>query len=151
MKTLAKLLALLLVIASAPLLATAQESTKEMPQQMIEHISKTPNIGFAVKTEKALRGALGNYKRLKENKVPIEHFEVVIAGKILKDISRNQKLYSLVEAQLQQKDFKITVCAVAMKNLRLHLEDLPNGVEMTPTYSLRILELQALGYNMIIP
>ena len=127
----------------------SQEEPIKLSSKTIESLNKTPNIAFGVRTEHELRSAIGTFERLKNSTMDMNNFEIVMSGQVLIDIAKGKALSQLIESQFKDSRFHISVCSVAMERLDLTLSDLPKGIKMTPTYTIRLLELQALGYNTI--
>jgi len=87
------------------------------------------------------------YDLLIENGVLIEDYEIVVKGKVVTKLIKNSEL----EEFFQKYKGKVTVsvCSVAMEKLGVAEETLFEGLQVTPTASVRMLQLQANGYNTL--
>jgi intracellular sulfur oxidation DsrE/DsrF family protein len=142
-----------LSLAMVMLLSTtlmAQETPKLIDKSVVETLNKTPNIGFGVSEERPLRSAFMMYEQLKQSGVEIENYEIVIWSKVVKDIKDNKDLHDFISDHMNE-GITVSVCAVAMNKLGVTKEDLPKGIQVVDNAYVRIFELQALGYNFLIP
>lgn len=128
----------------------AQETPKLIDKSVVETLNKTPNIGFGVSEERPLRSAFMMYEQLKQSGVEIENYEIVIWSKVVKDIKDNKDLHDFISDHMNE-GITVSVCAVAMNKLGVTKEDLPKGIQVVDNAYVRIFELQALGYNFLIP
>lgn len=128
----------------------AQDAPRLIDKSVVETLNKTPNIGFGVSEERPLRSAFMMYEQMKQSGMEIENYEIVIWSKIVKDIKDNKDLYDFISNHINE-GITVSVCAVAMNKLGVTKEDLPKGMEVVDNAYLRIFELQALGYNFLIP
>ena len=138
-------LAAFLFLISIP--ATAQE---KLQKSSVKDISKTPNMAFGAQDERAIKGGIKMYEQLIDSGAEIEHFEIVIWGKIVKDMTENEELRTFIKEHKHDK-LKLSVCEVAMSKLGVSEEDLPDGVTPVPNAWIRLYQLQANGYNTLVP
>jgi intracellular sulfur oxidation DsrE/DsrF family protein len=87
---------------------------------------------------------------LKQSAVKFDNYEIVVWGKVVKDIKDSEDLFDFITKHID-KNIKVSVCAVAMDKLGVNQKDLPKGAEVVADAYVRIFELQALGYNVLIP
>lgn len=117
---------------------------------VIEDLAKTPNLGFGVSSERPLHGAFMVYKNLKESGAKIENFEIVIWGPIVTELKKGEKQAEFIKPFLDDK-LSVTVCAVALERMGVKESELLPGIKVVGNAYVRIFQLQALGYNIIIP
>lgn len=144
MKRIFRALLVVLVMATA---VTEANGQKKLDQQVITDLQKTPKYAFVLVTERHFKGVLSMYDVLIENGVTVEDYEIVVKGKVVSQLVKNSKL----ETFFQKYKGKVTVsvCSVAMKRFGVTEETLFEGLNSTPTASLRMLQLQANGYNTL--
>lgn len=120
---------------------------KKLDQQTISDLRKTPKFAFVLTTERHFKGVLSMYDLLIENGVPIEAYEIVVKGMVVKQLVKNSELEAFF--QIYKGKVKISVCSVAMEKLGVAEDTLFEGLNVTPTASVRMLQLQANGYNTL--
>ena len=119
-----------------------------LEKQTIQDLSKTPNYVFGVSDEEGLKSALSVYDFMIENGVQIENFEVVVKGQVVKSMVKGSELESYFEKY--KGLVKVSICSVAMNRRGVSSDQLFEGLDVVETYTIRILQLQALGYNSMI-
>jgi intracellular sulfur oxidation DsrE/DsrF family protein len=137
----------LLVIMLMAGTVTVAFGQKKLDQQTITDLQKTPKYAFVLTTERHFKGVLGMYDMLIENGVPIEDYEIVVKGKVVTQLVKNSELETFF--QKYKGKVKVSVCSVAMEILGVAEETLFEGLSVTPTASVRMLQLQANGYNTL--
>lgn len=152
MKKLTSSFIILLLILSSTFVVGQDnsETASSFELSTAQILEETKNFGFGVTTEQSLRGALLVYDDLIKKGVKVENYEIVVWGKILKDIKEDKALFEFIENNMN-KNIRLSVCAIAMNKLKLTLADLPKGIQLTENAFIRIFELQAMGYNFVIP
>lgn len=118
-----------------------------LKKETISDLSKTPNYVFGVKDEDGFKSALSVYDTFIENGVEIENFEIVMKGPVVKTMMKGSELEKYFEKY--NGKVRVSICSVAMKRLGVSKEELFPGLDVVETYTIRILQLQALGYNWI--
>ncbi len=144
MKTILRILLVIILMATSTTLVHGQ---KKLDQQTISDLQKTPKYAFVLTTERHFKGVLSMYDLLIENGVPIEDYEIVVKGKVVTQLVKNSELEEFF--QKYKGKVKVSVCSVAMEKLRVAEETLFEGLNVTPTASVRMLQLQANGYNTL--
>lgn len=144
MKLPLRLLLLVMVLTGTCTQAIAQ---KKLDQQMVTDLQKTTKYAFVLTTERHFKGVLGMYDKLLENGVPITDYEIVVKGPVVAQLLKGSELEGIFETYRNR--VKVSVCSVAMEKLGVQAEQLFSGLEVTPTASLRMLQLQANGYNTL--
>ena len=128
----------------------SQSTPKTIDKSVVKTLNKTPNIGFGVSEERPLRSAFMMYEQMKLSGVKFDNYEIVVWSKVVKDIKEDQALFDFIKERMDE-NITVSVCAVAMDRLGVTIEDLPKGIQVVDNAYVRIFELQALGYNFLIP
>lgn len=149
MKRTFQILSLLTVILFSSA-AMSQESPKMIDKAVVKTLNKTPNIGFGVSEERPLRSAFMMYEQMTKSGVKFKNYEIVIWSKVVKDIKDDKDLFEFISKRMDD-GITVSVCSVAMDRLGVTKDDLPEGIEIVDNAYVRIFELQALGYNFLIP
>ena len=118
-----------------------------LEKETISDLKKTPNYVFGVNDEDGLKSALSVYDTFMENGVGIENFEIVVKGPVVKTMVNGSELEAYFEKY--KGKVRVSICSVAMKRLGVTEEQLFSGLDVVETYTIRILQLQALGYNSL--
>ena len=137
------LLVVVVMIASG----TQVYAQKKLDEQAVADLQKTPKYGFILTTERHFKGVLSMYDLLIENGVKIEEYEIVVKGKVVTELVKGSELEEFF--QKYKGKVKVSVCSVAMEKLGVAEETLFDGLDVTPTASVRVLQLQANGYNTL--
>ncbi|MFX0555171.1 DsrE family protein [Maribacter sp. CXY002] len=120
---------------------------KKLDGQTVADLQKTPKYAFVLTTERHFKGVLSMYDLLISNGVEVQDFEIVVKGKVVTQLTKGSELDKFFE---KYKDkVRVSVCSVAMEKLGVAEEQLFLGLDVTPTASVRMLQLQALGYNTL--
>ncbi len=120
---------------------------RKLDEQTVADLQKTNQYAIGVSDERFFKGALNMYDFLLENGVEIKDYEVVVKGKVVADLVKGSELESFF--QKYKGKVRVSICSVAMGKLNVAEEDLIDGMEPIPTWSVRILQLQAKGYNTL--
>jgi len=144
MTTLFRTLLLLMVMT---ITVTETYGQKKLDQQAVTDLQQTPKYGFILTTERHFKGVLSMYDLLIENGVNIEAYEIVVKGKVVTQLVKKSELEAFF--QKYKGKVKVSVCSVAMEILGVAEEELFEGLDVTPTASVRMLQLQANGYNTL--
>jgi len=123
------------------------QGQKKLDQQAVADLQKTPKYAFVLTTERHFKGVLSMYDLLIENGVLIEDYEIVVKGKVVTQLVKDSELEKFF--QKYKGKVKVSVCSVAMEKLGVAEETLFDGLNVTPTASVRVLQLQANGYNTL--
>ena len=79
--------------------------------------------------------------------VEITDYEIVAKGKFVKNLVKGSELEDLYEEY--KGKVRVSVCSVAMKKLGVSEDQLISGMEPVATWTVRVLQLQAKGYNVL--
>lgn len=131
--------------------AFAQNPVSEkLDSQTINDLNITPKMAFGVSAERPLRGAFMVYDNLKDSGVKIEKFEILIWGPIVTDLKKETELAAFIKPLLDG-DLEVTVCRVALDKMGIKESELLPGIKVVGNAYVRLFQMQALGYNVIIP
>lgn len=139
-----RIISCLLLLIGANLTAFGQDKLSE---EVVADLKQTPKFAFGVSDEFHLKGVLNMYDTLVESSVAIEAYEIVVKGKVVKDLVKGSELDAFFEKY--RGKVKVSVCSMAMKKLGVTEDQLFEGLDPVPTASIRMLQLQANGYNTL--
>jgi len=120
---------------------------KKLDEQTVVDLQKTPKYAFVLTTERHFKGVLSMYDLLISNGVDVEDYEIVVKGKVVTQLTKGSELEKFFEKY--KNKVRVSVCSVAMEKLGVAKEKLFLGLDVTPTASVRMLQLQANGYNTL--
>ncbi len=126
---------------------TSTLAQEKLDASIVADLQKTPKYAFGVTDDFHFKGVLGLYDTLVENGVEIEAFEIVVKGKIVSELVKGSELETFFEKY--QGKVRVSVCSMAMKKLNVSADQLFKGLIPVPTASIRMLQLQAKGYNTL--
>ena len=131
--------------------AFAQDpAANKLDRQIVNDLSKTPKMAFGVSAERPLKGAFVVYDNLKLNDAKIEKFEIVIWGPIVTDLKKGSELSAFIKPFLDGK-LDVSVCKVALDKMGIREAELMPGIKVVDNAYVRLFQLQALDYNVLIP
>ena len=133
----------ILTVFSGPMLV-AQE---KFDAEIVSDLQKTKQFAFGVSEERHFRGVLNLYDKLLASGVEITDYEIVAKGKFVKNLVKGSELEDLYEEY--KGKVRVSVCSVAMKKLGVSGDQLISGMEPVATWTVRVLQLQAKGYNVL--
>ncbi|HKL91596.1 MAG TPA: hypothetical protein VJ880_10475 [Allomuricauda sp.] len=119
----------------------------QLNAETVNDLKNTKQFAIGVSDERHFKGALSMYDFLVESGVEIEDYEVVVKGKIVADLVKGSELETFF--QKYKGKVRVSICSVAMEKLGVSKDKLFDGLEPIPTWSVRILQLQAKGYNTL--
>lgn len=127
-----------------------QDETKGLDEQVVADLNLTPQMALGLQKERHIIGAIKFYNQLLESDVDFENFEIVIWGDVVDNLRKGTELSREIEAN-QHPKLRVSVCQAAMERLGVSEDELPEGVTSVPNAFLRLLQIQARGYNTVIP
>lgn len=120
---------------------TAQEKADLQPHR---------TYAFLAKEDKHIKGAWNTYQQLKNSGVPVQHFEVIAIGSVVKSITAEQELGKFIKEK-SDGAFSVTVCHVALDRLNVDKKKLPAAAGVISNGYVRLYQLQAKKYLVIQP
>lgn len=138
------------VFTIIPTIALSQNTPQSLEKQVVQDLSLTPKMALGLTQERHIKGALNFIRQMEQSGVIVDKFEIVIWGKVVEQLKGSTALATAIEDNLHPK-LQISVCEVAMERLGVTKEELPKGTSTVSNAFLRLLQLQAIGYNVIVP
>lgn len=115
--------------------------------EIVADLQKTTQYAFGVSEERHFRGVLSLYDKLLASGVEITDYEIVAKGKFVKNLVHDSELEALF--QKYKGKVRVSVCSVAMEKLSVSEDQLIAGMNPVATWTVRVLQLQAKGYNVL--
>ena len=128
--------------------ATPAMGQEKLDQSIVTDLNRHGKMALGVTTERFVKGAIKVFHQMEQSGVEIEHFEVVIWGKVVEELVRGTELADFITNNPHPK-LSITVCEVALDNMGVSASDLAPGIVPVPNGFTRMLQLQATGYNAL--
>ncbi|MDO6808869.1 hypothetical protein Q4603_09615 [Zobellia galactanivorans] len=139
-----------LIIALFALSLTTSVSVNAQVQSVQEIENSTKNDGkyaLLVQNSNHFMASVMTGEEYK-NKSKAIQFEIVLIGKVVKDLATNKELAPLVE-KAQKLGIRIVVCEFAMNKLGVKKSDYPSYVETTSNGFTYFFGLQENGFKTI--
>lgn len=114
---------------------------------IVNDLKVNTKYGFVLTEERHFKGVLDMYDLLIASGVPITDYEIVVKGKVVTQLTKGSDLEQFFEKY--RGKVRVSVCSVAMRILQVPEDSLFEGLEVSPSASVRMLQLQALGYNTL--
>ena len=128
--------------------ATNQVSgQQQLSAEVVSDLQKTTQYAFVLSEDRHFRGVLSMYDKLVASGVNIADYEIVVKGKVVLQLKKGSELESLY--QKYKDKVRVSVCSVAMSKLGVSADELIPGLIPVETASIRMLQLQARGYNTL--
>ncbi|MFM1879026.1 MAG: hypothetical protein RLZZ241_1892 [Bacteroidota bacterium] len=118
-----------------------------LDSQIVSDLSVNTKYGFILTEARHFKGVLEMHDLLINSGVPITDYEIVVKGKVVTQLTKGSELERFFEKY--RGKVKVSVCSVAMRILEVPEDSLFEGLNIIPTASVRMLQLQALGYNTL--
>lgn len=122
-------------------------SQVQLDAETVADLQNTPRYGFVLTEERHFRGVLEMYDLLVSNGVPVTDYEIVVKGKVVTQLVRGSELETFFRKY--KSKVRVSVCNMALQILEVPKDSLFDGLEVVPTASVRMLQLQAKGYNTL--
>ncbi len=119
----------------------------QLDAETVNDLKSTKQFAIGVSDERHFKGALNMYDLLVESGVEINDYEVVVKGKVVAELVKGSELETFF--QKYKSKVRVSICSVAMEKLSVSADQLIDGLVPVPTWSVRILQLQAKGYNTL--
>jgi intracellular sulfur oxidation DsrE/DsrF family protein len=118
-------------------------TTKEVEQS----IQNNGIYALMVMTEQHLKAALITGTEFLNFSADID-FKIVVCGGIVKEISTNEVLKSVINQHID-KGISVLMCGLTLKNLKLDASTMPEKAEITQNGITYFFGLQELGYKTL--
>lgn len=149
MKNLRRFVVVLFTVFFMPMTMMAQEQAPKIAASSVDLINKSTDFAMGVTGERQLRDAFEMYEKFKNSGVAFDNFEIVIWSGVVKDLKKGSELAKFIENQMEE-GLKVTVCQIALDYFNISHQDIPQGIQTVPDAYVRLFELQALDYNLIV-
>lgn len=147
MKNLKGFVLTLIIALALPNFAQAQSN--QISEHSLQTLSKSKKFAMGVSGERQLKSAFKMYEKFKANDLEFDNFEIIIWGGVVKDLKKGSSLANFVQEHMH-KGLKVSLCQIALEKFNLSKQDLPDAIEIVPDAYVRLFELNALEYNLII-
>ena len=141
---------LIVFIAVFSVSVSAQKEVEPLSEQVVADLGKTPDMALGLQKERHIKGGFRFFDQLLASEIDFNNFEIVIWGDVVKELTKGSELARIIEEN-QHPKLRVSICEAAMKRLGVSEEDLPEGATPVPNAFMRLLQIQAKGYNVIIP
>ena len=138
---------IILVVFCAILTPSDVLGQDKLDASIVSDLQETSRYAFGVSEERHFRGVLSLYDKLVASGVEVSDYEIVAKGMVVKRLVKGSELETLYEKY--KNKVRVTVCSVAMEKLGVSEDQLIPGMEPVATWTVRILQLQAKGYNTV--
>ncbi len=141
-------LAILMLFGSVPF--TSAQTGLASNKSLVEDLSQTTKYALGATTTRHIKAAHKTYQQLVESGVRVEEFVVVIWGPVVKEITKDSDMARFIDG-VDEPAMSFEVCEMAMQMQDISREELGKEIHTVPNAFIRLYQLQALGYNVIIP
>lgn len=138
-----------MLIFSLGLNAQDQE-TKPLDPEVVEDLSQTTKMALGLQKERHIKGAFGFFDQMLKSDLAFDNFEIVIWSDVVVKLVKGTELADLIQQNTHPK-LRVSVCQQALERMGVEEGDLPDEVHIVPNAFLRVLQIQAQGYNVVIP
>lgn len=140
-----------LLIALSSFSVSAQK-TQQVPleEHVVADLAVTPKMALGLQKDRHIKGGFRFFDQLLESGIAFENFEIIIWGDVVKDLTKGSELARLIEEN-QHAKLRISICESAMNRLGVSHDELPQGATVVPNAFVRLLQIQANGYNVVVP
>lgn len=145
MKTVLYLLLALMMIGAGNLSAQTDENIQAIEQS----IRKDGQFAIMAMKAQHFKTAVATGIDFKSNSKDID-FQVVACGELVKEISQDQALQSLIKEAAAQHGLKFLVCGLSIAQLKVDKALLPKEVSVTKNGMIYMFGLQEKGYNTLV-
>src|SRR5690554_4637044 len=133
-----------------PPVSAQKNEAKSLDPEVVTDLNLTPQMALGLQKERHIKGAFKFFDQLLQSDSNFENFEIVIWGEAVEHLKKGTELSRLIEEN-QHPKLRVSVCQSAMKRLGITEADLPEGTISVPNAFVRLLHIQAKGYNVIVP
>lgn len=133
------------------MVAFGQDNAPEpINNQVVSDLNQTPHMALGLTEERHIKGAFKIFDNMLKSGVELENFEIIIWGKVVENLKEGSELFRIIEDN-QHPKLRVSVCQVAMDRLGVSAGDLPEGAYPVSNAFLRLFQIQANGYNVVVP
>jgi len=145
MKTIIILFIALMTFGAGNLNAQTAESIQKTEQS----IRKNGKYALLVMKALHLKTAINTGIEFKANSKKID-FQIIVCGELVKEISQDTALQSLIKNAVTQHGLKVLACGLSIEQLKVDKSLLPNEIKVTKNGLIYMFGLQEKNYKSIV-
>ena len=145
MKTIIILFIALMTFGAGNLNAQTAESIQKTEQS----IRKNGKYALLVMKALHLKTAINTGIEFKANSKKID-FQIIVCGELVKEISQDTALQSLIKNAVTQHGLKVLACGLSIEQLKVDKSLLPNEIKVTRNGLIYMFGLQEKNYKSIV-
>ena len=123
--------------------------TAESVQKTEQSIRKNGKYALMVMKALHLKTAVNTGIEFKANSKKID-FQIIVCGELVKEISQDKELQSLIKNAVTQHGLKVLVCGLSVEQLKVDKTSLPNEIKVTKNGLIYMFGLQEKNYKSIV-
>tara|TARA_Y100000768_G_scaffold386389_1_gene374690 strand:+ start:978 stop:1424 length:447 start_codon:yes stop_codon:yes gene_type:complete len=139
-----------LLIAFFGSIAMPSLQAQTIDETVVKDLKAVQHYALGVQSTREIKGAIMTMKQMQEAGITVEHFEVVIWGKVIKELGSDSEMAEFIRKNASE-EMSFSVCAMAMKKLEVSRDEIMPEIGVVPNAYVRLFQLQAKGYNTILP
>ncbi len=145
MKTIIIIFLALMTFGAGNLNAQTVESVQETEQS----IRKNGKYAIMVMKAPHLKTAVNTGIEFKANSKKID-FQIIVCGELVKEISQDAALQSIIKNAVTQHGLKVLVCGLSIEQFKVDKTLLPKEISVTKNGLIYIFGLQEKNYKSIV-
>lgn len=126
-----------------------QAQTAESIQKTEQSIRKNGKYALIVMKALHLKTAVNTGIEFKAKSEKID-FQIIVCGELVKEISQDAALQSLIKNAVTQHGLKVLVCGLSVEQLKVDKTLLPNEIKITRNGLIYMFGLQEKKYKSIV-
>ena len=126
-----------------------QAQTAESIQKTEQSIRKNGKYALIVMKALHLKTAVNTGIEFKAKSEKID-FQIIVCGELVKEISQDAALQSLIKNAVTQHGLKVLVCGLSVEQLKVDKTLLPNEIKITRNGLIYMFGLQEKNYKSIV-
>lgn len=126
-----------------------QAQTAESIQKTEQSIRKNGKYALIVMKALHLKTAVNTGIEFKAKSEKID-FQIIVCGELVKEISQDAALQSIIKNAVTQRGLKVLVCGLSVEQLKVDKTLLPNEIKITRNGLIYMFGLQEKNYKSIV-
>lgn len=126
-----------------------QAQTSESIQKTEQSIRKNGKYALIVMKALHLKTAVNTGIEFKAKNEKID-FQIIVCGELVKEISQDAALQSIIKNAVTQHGLKVLVCGLSVEQLKVDKTLLPNEIKITRNGLIYMFGLQEKNYKSIV-
>jgi putative oxidoreductase len=123
--------------------------TAESVQKTEQSIRKNGKYALLVMKALHLKTAINTGIEFKANSKKID-FQIIVCGELVKEISQDAALQSVIKNAVTQHGLKVLVCGLSIEQLKVDKTLLPSEIKVTRNGLIYMFGLQEKNYKSIV-